>query len=349
MINSTSNADFVSLDISNPQWMELVCSDNRATVFHHPAWIELLANCYHYHPIVVAVLDKKGEIRAGLPVMEINIPFSGRRWVALPFSDYCSPLYRDDEALNMLFNRLPVLYKENHLRGLEVRREVPANFGLQVQAPYVLHTVKLEPDITLLTKRIHRTQMQNIRTAEKNEIRIEFSTDIQAVHSFYHLHCLTRRKHGVPVQPWKFFRLISSDLLAKGMGFVLLAFKGEACVAGGLFLHLQKTLTYKYSASDEEYLNLRPNHLLTWTALKWGCENDFTYFDFGRADIGDEGLREFKRRWGAEETPLAYSYLPSAPNEGGSGRFKSLLNSMIRRSPLWVCQLAGELLYRYAG
>jgi len=40
-------------------------------------------------------------------------------------------------------------------------------------------------------------------------------------------------------------------------------------LAAGLFLNWQRTLIYKYAASDDRGQDLRPNHLLTWTAIRW--------------------------------------------------------------------------------
>ena len=87
----------------------------------------------------------------------------------------------------------------------------------------------------------------------------------------------------------------------------MLAYQGNQPLAAGLFLHWQQTLTYKYAASSDQVQSLRPNYLLTWTAIRWGCENGFRIFDFGRTDVADIGLRTFKSRWGAVELPLIYS------------------------------------------
>ena len=111
----------------------------------------------------------------------------------------------------------------------------------------------------------------------------------------------------------------------------------------------QGKLVAKYAASSQDAWGLRPNDLLFWTAIKWGCENGYTVFDWGRTDIANAGLREFKRGWGATEVPLVYSGLPNPPNEVTSGLLMHGMNSVIRKSPTWVCRAAGEVLYRYFG
>jgi CelD/BcsL family acetyltransferase involved in cellulose biosynthesis len=113
-------------------------------------------------------------------------------------------------------------------------------------------------------------------------------------------------------------------------------------LAAGLFLHWYHTLTYKYSASDDEGQKLKPNHLLTWTAIRWGCENGFKIFDFGRTDVKDEGLRTFKNRWGAKELPLIYSTLSTVTERASSGRLMMIMQKS--SGSQLICWLAGETL-----
>lgn len=341
----------VRYDIKDPRWLRLIGQNPTATIFHHPAWMETLSSCYQYNFFIFSLVDQNGNLCAGIPIAEINHHVTPRRWVVLPFSDYCTPLYHDEESLDKLINLLVDQQQAKQCPKVEIRAPLPARTGLQTSSKYVLHTVALNADPELVAKQVSRQQKQNVRTAEKNELRIVRGTSLEELGVFFRLHTLSRRKHGVPVQPWKYFKLLGRNVLQQGLGFILLAYKEDTCISAGLFLHWQKTLTYKYSATDEAAQNLRPNHLITWTAMKWGCENGFTTFDFGRAEVTDAGLRAYKTRWGADETPLFYSYIPTAPASvrSGNGRIASLLQKVIRRSPVWVCQGLGELFYRYAG
>jgi CelD/BcsL family acetyltransferase involved in cellulose biosynthesis len=110
------------------------------------------------------------------------------------------------------------------------------------------------------------------------------------------------------------------------------------------------TMIGKFSASDDKAWSLRPNDLLIWYSIKTAFERDCRVLDMGRTDSGNEGLRAFKRSWGAVEEPLVYGTLggstePASANDGMAGH---LLASLIRRGPLVVCRAAGETLYRYA-
>jgi hypothetical protein len=61
--------------------------------------------------------------------------------------------------------------------------------------------------------------------------------------------------------------------------------------------------------------------------------------DFGRSDLGDEGLRSFKESLGAPEEPLAYATVGKA--KAGSGAAARLLRSLIRVIPTWLSPWVG--------
>jgi CelD/BcsL family acetyltransferase involved in cellulose biosynthesis len=133
------------------------------------------------------------------------------------------------------------------------------------------------------------------------------------------------------------------------MGAVLLAYKGEECIAGVVYLHWQKYMVAKYAASKDEYWELRPNNLLFWTGIQWGCEQGFSIFDFGRTDESNSGLRRYKRGWGAVEQPLTYSILSRKPAQSNERKILDLVKPVIHKSPLWMSRITGELLYKHFG
>ena len=67
--------------------------------------------------------------------------------------------------------------------------------------------------------------------------------------------------------------------------------------------------------------------------IRWACENGYRELDFGRTDLEQDGLREFKRGWGAEESPLHHTYAGMEPPGGGESRVQGLLVPVIRHSP----------------
>lgn len=343
----TDQYTYQILNIAEENWDSFIDSTARSSIFHHSAWVGMLAECYGYRPFVVAICDDLGDIQAGLPMMEVNSMLTGFRWISLPFTDHCSPMYDDNHALQLLTKELVMISKDKINPHIGLRTELPPDPSISTHSDHVLHTLILDPDPNIVFNRIHHMHRRNIKKAQKNNIRIEKGVDQQNIVDFYKLHLNNRRRQGMPVQPKRFFNLLRKKLLQQGMGFVLCAYIDEECIAAYIFLHLGRTLTYKYGASNPESLDLRPNNLLMWEGIRWGCENGYRVLDLGRTSLSNTGLRDFKSRWGAEETPLVYSTIStkqfSSPNE----KMERLMRTIIRNAPLWVCQASGELLYKH--
>ena len=344
-----SRVDAQILKPADRRWIRFIESEPESTIFHHPAWLEVLAESYGYQPFIIATFDENNQISAGIPLVEVRSIVTGRRWVSLPFTDYCFPLYSDPAALVQLTIDLALLYETRSIPRIEIRWELPAHPAVQSCSAYYLHILRLNSDPEVVMKGFKRTHRQNIGTAEDRGVHIEWGTAREQVRQFYEMQLETRHRKGLPVQPWKFFELLENKVLANGLGFVLLAFKDKQCLAGGFFMHWQKTLIYKYAASIDEGQEYRPNNLLTWTAMRWACQYGLTAFDLGRTDLENHGLSRFKRGWGADEKPLTYSILGEIPPESKDGRLMSYMETFIQRTPPWVCKVAGEVMYRHFG
>src|SRR3954471_4785051 len=137
-------------------------------------------------------------------------------------------------------------------------------------------------------------------------------------------------------------------MLEPGHGFVLIARHGVRAVAGAVYLVGGGTVTYKYGASDAGAWPLRPNHAVMAQAIAVATERGFTTFDFGRTDLDNPGLVQFKESWGAQARPLWYTSFSEPTGQRSGPPLHSLIAPLIRRSPAFVCRGLGELLYRYA-
>lgn len=335
------------LTTETPEWMDFIQSMPGAMLFHHPAWIKLISEYYHFRPYYLIVRDRQGQISAGLPLMEVNGLMQHSKLVSLPFTDYCVPLFRDSADLNRLVSAIVSLYRTKKYQQLELRWEYPSNPPFYIEKPYVLHKVRLENDPDMVAARIKRKHFRHANVAKVRGVYTEMGTEIDQLRSFYKLHTENRRKHGVPVQPWAYFQSLYDLLLMNGYGFLINAYKDGVCIAAGLFLYWNRNLMVKYSATSEAGRQFSAMNLVKWEAICWGCAHSMDTFDMGRTDITDQGLRTFKKNLGAEETLLAYSYIPERQSDTHMERIITICQAILQHSPLWVCRLTGELFYQY--
>lgn len=334
------------MPITDGRWRDFVAGRREANPFHHPAWTQVIAECYGYHPFALLLHGEAGDV--GLPIIEVRHRPGRAKWVSLPFTDHCPPL---GPAQAVSPDAVAVL---DELRGaagvarFEIR-DTLAGDAAHPGARSFGHTLALHANEDEVFATLHRSQVQrNIRRAQREGVRVRTSTDDLAVtRVFFDLHVMTRRRLGVPVQPHRYFRVLWQRMIRGGLGFVSIASIADTPVAAAVFLTFNGTIVYKYGASDPQYWNARANHLLFWEAIRWGCRHGFHTFDFGRTGARDESLREFKSRWGTVERSLVYSVLADRDPSPVRDEVPSLARAFIRRSPAVTTRALGSALYRY--
>jgi CelD/BcsL family acetyltransferase involved in cellulose biosynthesis len=330
--------------VTDARWTEFVAREQRAGPFYHPAWLNLIRTHYGWPVHALCLLDEDGTVRAGLPVAHVSSRLTGRRLVALPFSDACAPLASegDEELLGRVLDR----YRRRAGLSLFVHDRVA---GAHVTARYHTHRLSLDGGAAAVEDRFARSQvMRGVRRAQREGLVTERRTDAEALDTFYRLHAATRRRLGVPTQPRRFI-LGFADLFAKGLGFVLLVRDAGRAIAAGVFLTWNDTIVYKYGASDANALSKRPNNLLFHEAIQIACTGGMRVLDFGRTELGNEGLREFKLAFGTNESELVYTCLADRQPAQNLREFPALGARVIRSCPPLVSRMTGELLYRHAG
>jgi hypothetical protein len=284
-----------------------------------------------------------------LPIVEVQSWVTGKRGVALPFADFCPPMASDAAAFEMVLAEAVKHAQERRWRYLEIRGGSKLMGKAPASVAFRAHILDLSAGTDHLFARLEGRMRTAIRKAEKEGVRVEVSNAAEAIETYYAMHCETRKKHGVPPQPWSFFQNLYSHIISKESGIVAVARHQGAPIAAAVFVHSGRQAVYKFSASNAAFLRLCGNNLVLWEAIKWYANHGFSSMHFGRTSLGNDGLRKYKTGWGTEETTLEY-FRYSLPkqtyvvdqdrSEGGHNRALGLLPSPLFR-------LAGRMLYRH--
>jgi len=293
------------------QWDEFVTLHPGGTPYHLSGWLRTIVETFHFKPLLYGVQNSDGRLSAIFPLFEIRDFIRGTRLVSLPFSDYGGPLLCPDVGGSEIIAALGNSDQKN-VRNIEVRGHMPDERGFLRHNYYKRHVFDLQRKIPEILKSMDKKTVQyGIRKAEKCGMIVKEVKDASGIREFVRLNMLTRKKHGVPSQPGLWFEHLWKNIINPGKGFVLTAELNQRVIGASVFLRCGHRLHYKYNASDPKVLrSASPNHLLTWTAIKWGNENNFTTLDFGRTASDNEGLMRFKEMWGATVTELPYFYYP---------------------------------------
>jgi len=334
-------------EISIHEWFHFTNTIKVKDIFLYPGWLLALRDTYHF-PIKVVSLKVKSKITCAIPMMKV-IDFKGKkRWVSLPFSDYChistqNPIARD--AFLELFTQYAGVKAE-----YEFRDGITADGFIQSKTDY-LHLISLEPELQKNEEKFSKNHRRSLKKAKRAGSEIRFRKDLGGLRDFYRLHIMTRKRMGLPVQPWRFFKNIHHHIIDAGHGFIINCYLDERCISGVMCLHWGDVLTMKFNASDNQHLSLRPNHLVYWEAIRWGIENGYKTLDLGKTDISNEGLQRFKLSWGAEEKVLIYNHLNlfgNLKNESDHDHgILRLVSHAIQAGPDFLCRGIGEVFYRF--
>jgi CelD/BcsL family acetyltransferase involved in cellulose biosynthesis len=164
---------------------------------------------------------------------------------------------------------------------------------------------------------------------------------------------MTRKRLGLPPQPYVFFESLWTTFFESGRLSLLLAKKNGEATAALILFKFKDRVSAEIAASDERYRDISPNHYLFWEAIKLACEQGYRIFDFGRTSPNNHSLMDFKERWGTKVIDLHEYYYPRQLSEKfaepeGSIRYK-LIKNICRNVPTFASQCIGHFCYRHLG
>jgi hypothetical protein len=333
------------LEISD--WDELVGVIPGAGFFHSQAWAQVLHETYGYEPCYQVVIAP-GRIHGLLPLMEVDSWLTGRRGVALPFTDEIEPLCDTLPNFRAVFESAVAFARSQRWKYIEIRGGKKWLPEAPPSTSFFQHSLDLCQGESSLFANCEDSVRRAVRKAERSGLQVEFSQSMLSMRRFYDLLCLTRRRHGVPPQPFSFFANIQRQVLETGKGWVVLAYKGTLPVAGAVFFHFGREVIYKFGASDETHQHLRANNLVMWRAIQHYAHKESSSMCFGRTSFLNKGLRSFKLAWGTSERETEYVRLgPLGAFQTASDGTTGWHNKLFQRLPAPVSRLAGALLYRH--
>lgn len=325
--------------------------------YYSQSWLDLITKTYGYSVIPLTTTNSSGQITGFLPLCSMHSPLTGRRLVALPFSDYCPLLAENEDTAHELVEQAIQLARREKVRYLELRPGINDVLDKRPELSkgnlYVRWLLPLASDPDAAWANLRKPVQHQVKKSRKMGVEVRIAEQREDMAHYYHLHLQTRsKKHGMPVQPQAFFYGLWDAFAANGNIQLLLAEHEGKTIAGMVLFASGSTVRYAYGASDENYLRLAPNNLLMWTAISWGSEHGYQTLDMGRTACDNEGLMEFKRRWGAVQEPLPYYYYPRieglATTSEQGWKFR-LLTACWRQLPLQISRPLGDRLYKHLG
>ncbi len=332
--------------LQRADWDSLLAAHPQSTIFHGASWARVLHDTYGHQPFYAAQFE--GHRLAGLlPLMEVSSRLTGRRGVCLPFTDSCSALRGEDSNGRALYQMALATGRSRGWKYLECRGTDAAWEGSSPSLAFYSHAIDLQVGVDQLFRSLDGAIRRGVRKAREGGLRVDFDAGMEAMRTYFGLHCRTRRLHGLPPQPLRFFENIQRHLMGSGQGFVATARLGKQPLAAAVFFWHGRQALYKYGASDYAFQQLRPNNLLMWSAIERCAEKGLASLNLGRTSLSNEGLRRFKLALGSAEEKIQYTKYDFASKQFVTDvdRVEGWFNRVFARMPLPMLRLAGAVLY----
>lgn len=350
LISSLDRRPDTAMAVINPltdgQWDAEVSSHPHANIFHRKSWARVLSRTYGCE-LSYLRFTQGGTLQALVPLMELRSRFTGFRGISLPYSDFCHPLLFPGADAGEIFSKVAAFARERRWSYLELRGGGLQPADAMPALSFHAHQLDLRAGAEAVHRGFRSSVRQALRKAAGSPLEAEVSADAAAMRTFFQLHRETRQRHGLPPQPFSFFRIIQEEIMESGQGFVVTVRCQKRPVASMVFFQGSPCGIYKFGASDKRYQGMRANNLAMWTGIQELIRTGQETLHFGRSSLPNDGLRRFKLSWGATETALHYYRLDPARGTWGTANDHTvgLHTHLFRFLPAALNQLAGSLIY----
>lgn len=348
---------------SDPRWGELVRRLPDGLVYHYPAWLQVIEEAFNYKPAHLACEDADGQLRGILPLFSTRGLFTGHRFSSLPRTPVAGPLAHDEQAMAALVQS--AVQRTREVPGAQLQLKMLSNtldelvsgvVGVPWRHTYVAALPEQPELLRFGNSRNHAQIKRAVNKAINLGVDVYTAETERELRAWYQLYLETMRFVVVPPRPYRFFEIAWKRLSASGMMRLLLAKHYEAgrprLIGGLLLLMFGQTVFYAFSGWRREDQALRPNNLLHWRAIHDACAEGFHFYDFGEVTQNNQGLAEFKSKWGTKQSCLYRYYFP-APRELEAGvlesesRVSQMVSAVWRKLPLKATVGLSNVAHRY--
>ena len=349
------------------RWDQYVIGHPQGLIYHRAAWLRVLAADYGDR-FVNLICEEGSDVVGVLPLCRTRgLPLglggvdAGARLASLPRSPIGGPLVSHDEAAAAL---VQAALERSRAGGISLQLKPPAAVDaldhvlqrVQGDTSYVLELPDPGAELRFGNAHNHGVIRRGVGKAARSGVEVRAAQDERDLRAWYLLYLETMRRHVAPPRPYRFFRVMWKQLKPTGMMELLLAEQHTSrparLLAGCLFLMSGETVVFAFNGRRQEELVVRPNDAMHWHAINEAHRRGFRRYDFGEVDDANQGLAQFKLKWGAVPRRIHRYYDPPLEGEaarkvGGPGRAVRIARSGWQRIPLRVTARVGDVLYRY--
>ncbi len=339
------------------EWDRFVRSHPDGWITHLSGWRRTLEKSYpHIKGHQIALLDQDHHIQACLPIYEVRSWLTGNRLVSVPFATLGDPLITTAHDFELLYSEVDVLSKRLSIPRKEIKTLNTANLikteALSCSRHFVHHVLELDEPDKMKKKFHYKSVTYEINKAAKHHLELLAAKDEEDLKTFYRLYSATRKRLGLPPQPYVFFQMLWRTFQPDHLNVWLAKYENQI-IAALMTFKFGRRVSSEALGWDNRLEKISPNHFLYWEVIKRSYEEGYNLFDFGRTALDNTNLLNFKKHWGTTILDLPQFQAPAAsgrnPIGSGDSNKVKIVKAICRHIPQGLYSYFGDFCYRHLG
>lgn len=294
-------------------WDAYVTRHSAASIYHLAMWRRVIADLYGHQAHYLCTRDTTGGAITGvLPLIRLKSLLFGDYLVSMPYFNYGGAIADTSDVEQSLMEHAGTMARRLGCSHIEFRDAATHRPGWAVRTDKVGMQLVLPATVDALWTNLGSKLRAQIKRPQR-----EAGVDIlrggrELLNDFYEVFARNMRDLGTPVYPLAMFDAILTAF-PQAASIVVVRFEGRPAAAG-FVMGYRERLEIPWAASRRELNRVGFNMLLYWEILKFAIEQRYAIFDFGRSSR-EGGTHQFKKQWGACETPIHWHYWLAAGRE----------------------------------
>ena len=296
---------------------ENVSTCPNSLIYSCPSFMDLISNHLDASPGWI-LAKNENEIAGALPFVQSNAGELGSVFNSLPFYGSNGGVIqnvRNDQIKRLLIEKFfeyalswkacsATLITNPLAMDHEVYEDTIEGYIRDERIGQITHLPQNPGDE--LIKSFDDPRPRNIRRALKEGIQVSFGNERASVEFLYEIHIANMKAIGGLSKSWDFFEKLLSDM-PRDLWSVYVGAKDDMPIAALLVFYFNGTAEYFTPVIISEHRNTQALALVIYVAMKdavssKGCKN----WNWGGTWLSQEGVYDFKKRWGTSDYPYYY-------------------------------------------
>lgn len=284
--------------------------DQGGSLFHRPAWLQAVERGTGQRAAGI-LTEQMGVVTGWLPLTEVRSLLFGKALVSSGFGVGGGILSDSDDAARILAEAAQHHALRHGYASVEMRGGATPAGWREVADKHCGFERALAADDEAELLAIPRKARAEVRKGIGNALEVRIGREEQDQRWHYAVYAESVRNLGTPVFPKSLFRAMVGRM-GEACDILTVLKDGNPVSSVLSFYHNGAVMPF-WGGGTFAARNARANELMYYELMLHARRRGMEWFDFGRSKTGS-GPFSFKKNWGFEPQPLAYSVW-TAPGE----------------------------------